>query len=134
MDEMQPQQAPGMMNPMQQQQAILSMGNDPQAYKLMQQQKMVNMLREQAMNPNGGRAGTQAGRVFVGQSPLNIVTSALGAYKARQGQTAVDQGMAGIADRENAAKGAYLDRLQMGLRRPYPNQGTVLPPDGMEDR
>lgn len=131
MDEMQP---PGMMNPMAQQQAILSMGNDPQQYQLMQQQKMANLMRDQAMNPNGGRAGVQAGRVFVGQSPLNILTSALGAYQARQGQNAVNAGMAGIAQRDNAAKAAYLDRLQMGLRRNYPDQGTVLPPDGMEDR
>ena len=108
--------------------AIIAAGNDPRAQALKQQQARVNQLRGMAFDMAGDK-GRMLGRRFVAPSPLNMVASALAAYKANQGQQGVDQGMTDVANRQNAARGQYLDRMQMALRRPYPQpSGPVLPP------
>ena len=110
---------------------LLSGSNDPEQQSINQQQQLVNALRAKGMS--SAAPGHMAGQVYVpnyGQIVGNLAAAAM----AGKQQQNLDQRTTALHDKQMNARTQYLDALMMSLRRQYPAQPGMLPPDGMEDR
>ena len=99
---------------------VIGMGqNDPNAPKVAQQQKMIDLLRRNSSQPV--QNNQMAGKIVLpnfGQVGSNM----LGNFQADQMQGQVDQQTQQMGQRDNAARGGYLDALVKAMRRPTPPQ------------
>lgn len=115
-------------------QAMLQMGGNDSAQmqQLKRQQKMADMLRQQAMQMPQAQ---QMGRVSSAPGIANVAANAYGLYQANKMQGGIDQGMQQQQQQQTDTKTKYLDALMMALRRNPPQAGqSMLPPNGMEDQ
>lgn len=111
--------------------ALLALGDDnPEAVKLRRQQAMIDRMRSNAMAP----VQTQMTGRIASPNWGQIGSNMLQFRAAEKMQPGVDAANTQMGQRANAARRQYIDALMMANRRQYPDQGTVLPPDGMEDR
>lgn len=109
---------------------ILAMQNredDPQAIALARRQKMVDMLRMQAMQPQQGQ---MIGRRYVGPGIGGALQQVASGYMAGQQQPQIDAGNQQMATSRTAGRKAYFDALTKALRR---GQGMTPPAMNSED-
>jgi hypothetical protein len=110
---------------------MLAMGeDDPDATRLKRQQIMIDRMRNNAFAPVDSQMTGRIVSPNYGQMASNLMQG----IAAHRMQGPLDQEAKRIASRNVDTRRRYLDSLMMANRRNYPDQGVLLPPDGMEDR
>jgi hypothetical protein len=105
---------------------------DPQTQALIRQQKQAQMLREGSMDPVSNTP--MAGRI-VTPNYGQVFNRFMQGRAADKMQPGIDQQMGAVNERTTRKRQGYMDALLMALRRPTMQQpGSVMPPDGFEDR
>lgn len=112
-------------------QALLQ-DDSAQSGQLKRQQALAQQLQGMAFQQPQGQ---MVSGYYVAPSPLAHLVPLASAFGAKRIGGQADQTAKSIDTRRTDARMKYMDALQMGLRKNYPQpSGPVLPPSGMEDR
>lgn len=105
---------------------------DPRMLQLQRQQKLADMLRQQAMDPGQGQ---MVSGHYVAPGAGGLIKQLGSAGLAAYMQPGMDETAGALGAERRDVRNRYADALMMALRKQLPQQqGVVLPPEGMEDR